>query len=337
MRLAEDVRRGALGGANITLPHKAAAAALADQLEPEARALGVANTWYAREGALWAANTDVHGARMTVARVPLDAASRVAVFGAGGAAPAALLVLDDSDRDGLLVNRSLSRAEALLSRLKPTSRGAGGRARGGRGRSTRTSSSTRRHWHTRHRRSLLLPGLRAVRGASAVSLSYGAGTRPFFESCAAGASALDGLTMLLHQGAASFERGGAARRLWWRCERRSRAPLVCHTTRSAESRVRRTRRRRSPARSPTGPSAPHPREESPGELTLEVEGHGRFEARSQPCAYTVIVERVAGEPVECVRGHAEDAYSTHMMGRTTSTGNATRAPAAISTVCNPRV
>lgn len=216
VRLAEDVRRGALGGANITLPHKAAAAALADQLEPEARALGVANTWYAREGALWAANTDVHGARITVARVPLNAASRVAVFGAGGAAPAALLVLDDPDRDGLLVNRSLSRAEALLSRLKPYLKGRWQAHAWGQGPVDAdlvvdaTSLA-----HASHEVASAAWAAARVRGASAVSLSYGAGTRPFFASCAAGAPALDGLTMLLHQGAASFER-------WWCRE----APLV---------------------------------------------------------------------------------------------------------------
>ena len=216
VRLAEDVRRGALGGANITLPHKAAAAALADQLEPEVRALGVANTWYAREGALWAANTDVHGARMTVARVPLDAASRVAVFGAGGAAPAALLVLDDPDRDGLLVNRSLSRAEALLSRLKPHLKGRWqARAWGQVALDADLVVDATSLAHASQEVASAAWAAARVRGASAVSLSYGAGTRPFFESCAAGASALDGLTMLLHQGAASFER-------WWCRE----APLV---------------------------------------------------------------------------------------------------------------
>lgn len=209
VRLAEDIRRGALGGANITLPHKAAAAALADQLEPEARVLGVANTWYAREGALWAANTDVHGARMTVARVPLHAASRVAVFGAGGAAPAALLVLDDAERDGLLANRSLARAEALLSRLKPHLKGRWrARAWGQEPVDADLVVDATSLAHASPEVASAAWVAARVRGASAVSLSYGAGTRPFFEASAGEASALDGLTMLLHQGAASFER-------WW--------------------------------------------------------------------------------------------------------------------------
>src|SRR5690242_85321 len=49
-------------GANVTLPHKAAALAAADVVEDAARAVGAANTlWFDADGRLHATNTDSFG------------------------------------------------------------------------------------------------------------------------------------------------------------------------------------------------------------------------------------------------------------------------------------
>jgi shikimate dehydrogenase len=82
-------------GCNVTLPHKERALALADRVEPAARACGAANVLTRVAGAahdaavLVADNTDVAGAEAALAQhgVALGGA-RVAILGAGGAARA---------------------------------------------------------------------------------------------------------------------------------------------------------------------------------------------------------------------------------------------------------
>jgi shikimate dehydrogenase len=58
----DEVRAGALAGVNLTSPHKQAAAALVDRLEPPADRLGAVNTVFVDGGRLVGANTDVAGA-----------------------------------------------------------------------------------------------------------------------------------------------------------------------------------------------------------------------------------------------------------------------------------
>jgi shikimate dehydrogenase len=91
---AASLRAGELAGLNVTIPHKRAAAALADQVGEGAGRAGAANVLVReRDGRLRAENTDV-GA---IARVldPLLAARRWAlVIGSGGAARAALLACE---------------------------------------------------------------------------------------------------------------------------------------------------------------------------------------------------------------------------------------------------
>ena len=80
-------------GLNVTLPHKQAAAELADELTPLARRLGAVNTLVRREGGGWlGTNTDVEGflapMRPLVAREAL-------VLGCGGSARAVVAGLVD--------------------------------------------------------------------------------------------------------------------------------------------------------------------------------------------------------------------------------------------------
>ena len=76
-------------GCNVTLPHKERALALADAVEPAARACGAANVLTRSGSRLIADNTDVAGIETALAQhgIALRGA-RVAILGAGGAARA---------------------------------------------------------------------------------------------------------------------------------------------------------------------------------------------------------------------------------------------------------
>jgi shikimate dehydrogenase len=73
-------------GANVTVPHKEAALALAEEISETAREIGAANTLVFEDGAVRAENTDAEG---LLRALPVSPAGRRAlVLGAGGAARA---------------------------------------------------------------------------------------------------------------------------------------------------------------------------------------------------------------------------------------------------------
>ncbi len=117
---AETVRalRGAgFVGANVTIPHKEAALALADDADADARAIGAANTLsFSAEGGIHAANTDAPG---LIAALPEPPAGRTAqVLGAGGSARAAVWALLDAGAAEVRVwNRTPARARMLCAEL----------------------------------------------------------------------------------------------------------------------------------------------------------------------------------------------------------------------------
>jgi shikimate dehydrogenase len=107
-------------GANVTIPHKQAALALADEATPRARAIGAANTLtFAADPAVTADNTD---APALVAAMPFPAAGRTAlVLGAGGSARAAVWALLDAGAAEVRVwNRTIERARELCADLGAT-------------------------------------------------------------------------------------------------------------------------------------------------------------------------------------------------------------------------
>ena len=91
-RLARTV--GALAdlgfiGANVTMPHKEAAARLVDTLSPEARAVGAVNTLVVNGGKIKGYNTDIDGFARSLEMLARGRKfSTAAIFGAGGAAAA---------------------------------------------------------------------------------------------------------------------------------------------------------------------------------------------------------------------------------------------------------
>ena len=107
-------------GLNVTVPHKEAVAAWAPRLTEVARRAGAVNTlWRDPGGGLVGDNTDVPGLRAALDEAGIDPRGRVAVvLGAGGAAAAAVLALAGAGAARIRVaNRTAARAEALVRRL----------------------------------------------------------------------------------------------------------------------------------------------------------------------------------------------------------------------------
>jgi shikimate dehydrogenase len=102
-------------GANVTVPHKGAALALADALSETAREIGAANTLSFEGGEIRADNTDADGLLRSLPGSP--AGKRALVLGAGGAARAVVWALL---REGAAVevwNRTERRSANLCEEL----------------------------------------------------------------------------------------------------------------------------------------------------------------------------------------------------------------------------
>jgi len=135
--LAELAAAGEYAGVNVTVPHKEAALAMADEATEAARAIGAANTLSFRDGLIVAANTDAGGLlrslpeSLAVSRDmgngEPDGMRRALVLGAGGAARAAIWALATGEEpDGPqwippfavdVWNRTAERAEGVAAEL----------------------------------------------------------------------------------------------------------------------------------------------------------------------------------------------------------------------------
>lgn len=209
-----------LRGLNVTLPHKTAVIALLDRVEPDALAIGAVNT-IVREGTrIIGVNTDAPGLARALEESGLQLrAARVTVVGAGGAARAAVVGLARAGATSITVTarRDVS-AQDLVSQLSAAVGGA-------------TLSAC--PWHPDALRSCFaatdlliqatsatlddqtaalaltaaLPLASLPKHAAVVDLVY----RPLETQVLKAAKALhlqtiDGLGMLLHQGAIAFEK-----------------------------------------------------------------------------------------------------------------------------------
>ena len=103
-------------GANVTIPHKRAALELADQASPEAAEIGAANTLtFLPDGEIQATNTDAPGLIAALERLPgMPSQPSAMVLGAGGSARAAVWALAHAGCSEISVyNRSAERAQQL--------------------------------------------------------------------------------------------------------------------------------------------------------------------------------------------------------------------------------
>ncbi len=200
-------------GANVTVPHKESAAVLVDSLTPQARAIGAVNTLLKREDGLVGHNTDADGFLSALRETGLEPQGCDAlVLGAGGAARAVLYALASAGAHITLLNRTLARAEALAREFQDLS---GGTIRVGR----LEAEELARHAEGAHLvvNTTLLgmwPGVDTSpwpddmafpREALLFDLVYNPRDTLFMgQARAYGASAVDGLRMLVHQGAQAF-------------------------------------------------------------------------------------------------------------------------------------
>jgi len=115
-------------GFNLTLPHKQAALAIVDRVDPLARRIGAMNTVVvAVDGSLEGSNTDVFGFRENLRERAPDwkaSAGPAIILGAGGAARAIVAALIEMKVEEIrIVNRTRARVERVADDLaSPTTR-----------------------------------------------------------------------------------------------------------------------------------------------------------------------------------------------------------------------
>lgn len=114
-------------GVNLTIPHKAAAMPLLDEVDDHARRLGVVNTVLVEDGKLFGFNTDGPGlVRAIRSEFAVDIRDlRVLLLGAGGGAGRAIAMqcaLEGCERL-VLVNRTFEKAQQLAYELEPYFKG----------------------------------------------------------------------------------------------------------------------------------------------------------------------------------------------------------------------
>ena len=182
-----ELRGPGLHGANVTIPHKVAVAALLDALDPAAERLGAVNT-IVREGKrLIGHNTDLPALAAELAELVEPYPSRAVVLGAGGAARAAEAALADAHAASVIL-ASRDRWEELPGLLADADLLVNATPIG-------TASDE----------SPVTAGL-LRRDLSVLDLVYRPSpTRLVRDARAVGAQARDGAGMLLRQAVASFE------------------------------------------------------------------------------------------------------------------------------------
>lgn len=198
-------------GVNVTIPHKEAMLGLADLVTDRAALIGAANTLIFREdGKVHADNTDGYGflANLRQGAPGWDPqAGPAAVFGAGGAARAVITALIEVGVTEIrLSNRSRPRAEALRSEFGPKIVvhdwvKAGNMIEG----AATVINATALGMQGKPEFRVPLDGLDAR--AVVTDLVYTPLETSFLrEAATMGCRTVDGLGMLLHQGAPGFER-----------------------------------------------------------------------------------------------------------------------------------
>jgi shikimate dehydrogenase len=186
-------------GANVTIPHKELALALADEASDAARAIGAANTLTFAGGAIHAENTDAPG---LLAALPIAPAGRTAlVLGAGGSARAAVWALLGAGATAVRVwNRTPERAERLANELGAEAVRAAAPA-------DLLVNCTAAGLEGDQLKNLPLRADELEGYACVVDLVYRpGGTELVAEARRRRLPLVDGLDVLVHQGALSFER-----------------------------------------------------------------------------------------------------------------------------------
>jgi shikimate dehydrogenase len=201
--LVRSLPERGFAGVNVTVPHKLAALAVADRASEAARQIGAANTLTFADAEIAADNTDATG---LIAALPGSPAGRRAlVLGAGGAGRACAWALREAGAEVGVWNRTGARAAQLASELEIThveqpaefdllvNATTVGMAESG----TNREAANRSDLKPLPVRADALSETKVV-----VDLVYGPSPTPLAEVARRrGASVVDGLEILVHQGA----------------------------------------------------------------------------------------------------------------------------------------
>ncbi|KVN81424.1 shikimate dehydrogenase [Burkholderia ubonensis] len=212
-------------GANVTVPFKLDAHALADTLSPRAAAAGAVNTLRFDADGIFGDNTDGVGLVRDIEtnRGVRLAGARILLLGAGGAARGVVLpMLERAPLSITIVNRTASKAEALVGQFTQAAHDAGCTLAGGGPDTVRAEPYDVIVNATAGSLDAALPECSpAAFGADtlAYDMMYGAQPTVFMQHAASlGARAADGLGMLVEQAAESF--------FIWRGVRPDSAPVL---------------------------------------------------------------------------------------------------------------
>jgi len=204
----EGFRAFGLAGWNVTVPHKEAMAALVDELRPRARAAGAVNTVVrTARGGLVGDNTDGAGFVAALHEARTSPRGAVLLIGAGGSARGiAQALLASGCRRIVIANRTRERADALVATLDDRRAEASGldvlTARDELARFDVIVNATAATLGAG--RLPALPFAATKRDALCCDLMYGKPS-PFLRAAArTRRRTMDGLPMLLHQGALAF-------------------------------------------------------------------------------------------------------------------------------------
>ncbi len=214
----ERLRGGSMRGANVTIPHKESVVRMADRPDALVERMGAANTIVQRDGLLHATNTDVIGILRSLEAAGVDVSGKqVVLLGAGGAARAVVVAMRRAGAVHLVIaNRTPERAQAiarlggdeLATSIVPLDADTPALLDAVRRAALVINATSLGMSHGPDEHATPLPASAFQPGQAAFDLVYVPERTPFLTAAeAAGAQAVGGLAMLVHQGAESF-------RLW---------------------------------------------------------------------------------------------------------------------------
>ena len=197
-------------GCNVTVPHKERAAALVDNLDKRARAIGAVNCIVATAAGLTGVNTDVDGIAAALDGTALEGASAAIIGGGGGARAAIAYLAGRNVADILILVRDPAKAESLRTiapgvrmEIDHLERDA---AKLERALAVINATQLGMRGCPEMPDELLAAITRQAGGATLLDMVYDPiETRFLATGRAAGAEVVDGLTMLVGQAAKAFE------------------------------------------------------------------------------------------------------------------------------------
>ncbi|MBT4870217.1 MAG: shikimate dehydrogenase [Candidatus Diapherotrites archaeon] len=111
----EKIRNREIYGSNVTIPHKKAVHDNVDELSEEAKLVGVANTIYFENKKVCATSTDGIGCLKALQEKGINVnGKKVLILGAGGAARAITFALAQNSAHTIVLNRTIENAKELV-------------------------------------------------------------------------------------------------------------------------------------------------------------------------------------------------------------------------------